>query len=147
MFKISYAHAQNGLTYKYDLDTNLFNENIFKMCSECEMFAHDFSQIFCKCGRKLDYVDITDTMYLSYLQRSIIVDDHISISDTLSDADTFDDIVTATDVVITEDGGEFVVKSHNCVNSDDCLDCEENQWDDDDDDDDDDKFDSSDSVS
>jgi len=51
---------QSGVEFVYDLDTNLFNESIFKMCTECGVFTHDFSQLFCDCGHKLDYVNVSD---------------------------------------------------------------------------------------
>lgn len=49
-----------GSTTSYDLDTSLFNENIFKMCTGCATFAYDFADIYCECGQKFTYVDVSD---------------------------------------------------------------------------------------
>lgn len=55
---ISCEQIHNSSTY--ELDTNLFNESIFKMCTKCGVFVHDFSDIFCYCGQKLVYVNVED---------------------------------------------------------------------------------------
>ncbi len=93
---------QTNLHFKYELDTNLFNENIFKMCTECGVFVHDFSVMFCTCGRKVEYVDVSgaDAMkWFNLLSKDseLLTDDHVC------------------------DIGE------DCSNPD-CIDCQESTW-------------------
>jgi len=50
---------QVGSTFRYDLDTSLFNESVFKMCTECGIFTDDFADMFCdECKAKLDYLKL-----------------------------------------------------------------------------------------
>ena len=100
-------HNTSGSDFVYDLDTSLFNENIFKMCTDCGAFAHDFSKIFCSCGHKLHYVDVSDIETLKNWTKFF---------------EEQEKVLSPTDELLSE--------VHNCDNSDDCIDCAERKWED-----------------
>lgn len=115
---------QFGSTRVYELDTKLFNENIFKMCTQCGIFSHDFAEMFCECGHKLDYVDLSDIEALrSWLHNEVW-------SHRLVDSITK---LTCTTPLKIEVENDLMTDTHTCNNGDDCsnvdcIDCSEHTW-------------------
>jgi hypothetical protein len=106
---------KDGSVYKYDLDTKRFNDAIFKFCASCGVFVSDFSLIFCgcnDCGRKLEYLDVTN---LESLKNWL----------TNFTAEIPKPKITSTEIDFSDHEGELMSDIHNCEDSDDCIDCEE----------------------
>jgi hypothetical protein len=126
-------YSQFGSSFQYKLDTDLFNYNIFKMCTECGEFIHDFSDIFCdKCGFKLHYVDVSDIDTLKKWLISMNLDDipkcdksGAQVHDELFDDELFDDELFDDELF----DNKLLDETHNCFNGTDCIDCYEKKWD------------------
>lgn len=105
--------SQRGLTFNHELDTSRFNRNIFKICTECGSFVHDFAEIFCGgCCQKLQYVDVTD---LTTLKNWLLFFESQQYQN--NDQNDDKDSITPNNSVV------LMSEVHNCDNSDDCIDC------------------------
>jgi hypothetical protein len=116
---------KNDSLSNYELDTNLFNESIFKLCTECKMLVHDFSKIFCCCGKKLDYMEVSDVDALcSWLNYSSLNDKKEDPKDPMEDPNE----------EFFDNEGLLMDENHCCGNNSDCsdcIDCNERKWDND----------------
>jgi hypothetical protein len=128
-----------GNSFKYELDTNLFNESIFKMCIECGVFVHDFSNMFCSCGKKLDYVNVSDVDELKLFLNHLSLNDHPkpikpveypmdydSDSDGSGDSGDFDEIGYHLKNGYSQDDHVCNI-GEDCSNPD-CIDCCEREY-------------------
>jgi hypothetical protein len=112
----------------YELDTKLFNESIFKMCTKCGVFAHDFSEFYCDCGQPLDYVDVSDIDSLRiWIKNLDLLDkqEHIVEQDTIEEEDSIDNpnrLILMDEEHICYNGGD-----EECTNED-CIDCNDNKF-------------------
>jgi hypothetical protein len=117
-----------SINYTFELDTNFFNENIFKMCTDCGVFAHDFSDMFCKCGLKLHYVDVSDIEALKNWLKFLSLDEPVLYEPEMGELGELEPVDETLEP-------EFLEDTHLCYNGEDCsnpdcLDCQEQHWDD-----------------
>lgn len=120
--------AEFGSTREYDLDTNLFNTTIFKMCTECGVFAHDFAEISCDRGHKLDYVDVSDIDALRCWLNNLALNDSKESEEIVSEStgsDSESDV--NTDFDLRTDNHQCDRDADDCTNED-CLDCTARLW-------------------
>jgi hypothetical protein len=124
--------VQYGSTTHYDLDTKLFNESIFKMCTHCGVFAYDFAEFFCNCGRKLDFVDVSDMDALRLWLNNLDLNDNdkkqkLVESEKIESESDNDDSSTDSNPLNMMDETHVCYNGEDCSNSD-CIDCKERQW-------------------
>lgn len=129
MLSIEKIHCEKiGSSFRYDLDTNLFNENIFKMCTVCGKFSHDISEIFCECGSKLSFVDISDPeILLKWLNLPNIKEVVEEIVEEIVEEKNEEKNEKSS----IDDEGKLMSVLHDCgADSTDCIDCNEKRWED-----------------
>jgi hypothetical protein len=96
------------------------------MCTHCGVFAFDFAEIFCDCGRKFDYVDVSDVDTLRiWLKNLALSDSKDHKSDRNSDCETIPEEYPEESPLVDE-----LHKCHigeDCTN-DDCIDCSDRKY-------------------
>jgi len=120
---------QDGLTTYYDFNTKMFNESVFKICSCCGVFAYDVSELFCDCGRRFEYVNVSDMDSLRFWLDNLALNEKrakceakcVDYEEYASDFDSDYDSETGSDSDLLE--GEHICYTNDDCTNEDCIDC------------------------
>jgi hypothetical protein len=118
------ASNREGSTVSYKIDTKLMHNTVFKMCTKCGIFTHDFSDLYCdRCKDRLQYVDLSDVDAVKNWLEALSIND-LPKNDL---ADLTESDLTGSD--FDSDESDFDEYKHNCGDDGyDCIDCENKDW-------------------